>query len=61
MSDPDTRGETYDGLEPENLGAEWLARATEAPPSPLLGPRRAGALSPEESLTSSEPDDDDRV
>jgi hypothetical protein len=59
MSDPDTRGETYDGIEPENLGAEWLARATEAPPAPLLGPRRAGALSPEESLDTSDLDDDD--
>jgi hypothetical protein len=59
LSDPDLRGETYDGVEPENLGAEWLARATEAPPFPLLSPRRPGALSPEESLTSSEPDDDD--
>jgi hypothetical protein len=61
LGDPDTRGETYDGIEPEDLGAEWLARATEAPPFPLLSPRRPGALSPEESLTSSEPDDDERV
>lgn len=62
----ETRGDTYDGIEPEDLGAEWLARATEAPPNHLPGPHRGGALSTDESLAglkdesdANEIDDDD--
>lgn len=51
-SELDARGETYDGIEPEDLGAEWLARATEAPSHLLTAPHRGGALVADEMLTS---------
>ncbi len=56
-SELDARGDTYDGIEPEDLGAEWLARATEAPLHQLL-PHRGGALTADEALldTKEEPD-----
>ena len=60
----ETRGDTYDGIEPEDLGAEWLARATEASPTHLPGPPRGGALSPAEpraddEIDANEIDEDD--
>jgi hypothetical protein len=54
----DTRGDTYDGIEPEDLGAEWLARATEAPPTGSATPRRSAALSAEEALARATEDQD---
>jgi hypothetical protein len=64
-SELDTRGETYDGIEPEDLGAEWLARATEAPLPHMTAPHRGGALGTEalidvnEDGDPSDIDDDD--
>lgn len=46
----ETRGDTYDGIEPEDMGAEWLARATEAYPNPSPTLHRGGALSTDEAL-----------
>lgn len=48
----ETRGDTYDGIEPEDMGAEWLARATEAYPNSPQALHRGGALSTDEPLSS---------
>jgi hypothetical protein len=64
-SELETRGDTYDGIEPEDLGAEWLARATEAPLPHHTAPHRSGALDVEalvdanEERALSDIDDDD--
>jgi hypothetical protein len=37
LSRPASEREAYDALDPEDLSAEWLTRATEAPPTPEAG------------------------
>jgi hypothetical protein len=57
----ETRGDTYDGIEPEDLGAEWLARATEsASPQPTAS-HRGGELAAGEALADAGDNDPDDV
>ena len=55
----ETRGDTYDGIEPEDMGAEWLARATEAYPNPSPMLHRGGALTTDESLAAATEESDE--
>lgn len=57
-SELEARGDTYDGLEPEDIGAEWLARATEAPAIPPTGVHRLGELSVDGALAAESADRD---